>query len=93
MIQKKRLGHIGTRFMKSKLLIAIGDNIRRFREESGWSQEHFATECNLDRSYMGRVERGEQNISMSTLVKICLGLKCNPECLLPNYFQLKKLEK
>lgn len=53
---------------------SLGDRIRQLRSEYGWSQEHFATICGLHRTYMGHVERGEKNVSLSTVVRICDGL-------------------
>jgi transcriptional regulator with XRE-family HTH domain len=48
----------------------LGGRIRALRLESGWSQEQFAEICGLHRTYMGHVERGEKNISLSTMVRI-----------------------
>lgn len=59
---------------EKELLKALGSNIRMLRSYMGYSQEGFATHCELERSYMGRVERGEQNASTLTLVKIARAL-------------------
>lgn len=40
----------------------IGKLIREARKQKGYSQEGFAAEAGLGRTYLGRVERGEQNI-------------------------------
>ena len=48
----------------------LGDRIRAARKELGWSQEDFAGECDIDRSYIGGVERGERNLSFLTLCQI-----------------------
>ena len=50
-------------------LINLGLQIRAERSKKGWSQEEFAHQCGIDRSYMGGIERGERNISFS---KLCL---------------------
>ena len=47
--------------------IAIGWNMRRLRVERGLSQERLALASNIDRSYVGRVERGSENVTVSTL--------------------------
>lgn len=46
---------------------AFGQNLRKIRVEKGWSQDRLALRAGIDRSYMGRVERGEVNI---TIVKV-----------------------
>lgn len=45
----------------------IGWNVRRLRVAKGLSQERLALEANIDRSYVGRVERGIENVTVSTL--------------------------
>jgi len=59
---------------RHNLLIALGKNIRRLRAENGWSQEFLADRADLDRSYMGGVERGERNISTLNLARIAKAL-------------------
>lgn len=44
------------------------------RMELGISQEKLALVAEVDRSYLGRVERGDNNVAMLTLVKIAHGL-------------------
>lgn len=55
-------------------LVALGASIRRARVASGISQEKLALAAGVDRSYLGRVERGDNNVAMLTLVKIAQGL-------------------
>jgi len=45
----------------------LADNIREFRKLEGLSQEGLAHICNLHRTYVGSVERGERNVTLSTL--------------------------
>ncbi len=45
----------------------IGWNLRRLRVAKGISQERLALEAVIDRAYVGRVERGEENVTVSTL--------------------------
>lgn len=44
----------------------IGLNIRKYREEQGYTQNDFAEECQISRTYYGRIERGEHSITVKT---------------------------
>jgi len=58
-----------------RILKTFGLHIRALRKKAGFSQEDFALEIGLDRTYMGGVERGERNVSLINLHKIATGLK------------------
>jgi transcriptional regulator with XRE-family HTH domain len=60
----------------------IGKMIRELRIKASLSQEKLAFTCNLDRTYIGSVERGERNISALNLRKIAKALNINPSYLL-----------
>lgn len=60
---------------KHPALIKIGNRIRELRKAKGFSQEGFAYEIGLDRTYMGSVERGERNIAAINLIRIAKALK------------------
>jgi len=62
-----------------KFRIAFGKKVRALRKNKGYSQEAFAHECELHRTYMGAVERGEPNISLDNIVKIAMALKIKPK--------------
>ncbi|MGH8128297.1 MAG: helix-turn-helix domain-containing protein [Gammaproteobacteria bacterium] len=51
----------------SPLTAVLAANVRFFRESNGFSQEQFADLCGLHRTYVGSVERGERNVTLSTL--------------------------
>jgi transcriptional regulator with XRE-family HTH domain len=52
----------------------FGARVRRLRLQKGISQEALALTCDLDRSYVGGVERGERNISLINIHKIARAL-------------------
>jgi transcriptional regulator with XRE-family HTH domain len=69
--------------------MAVGQDRRRFglrvrdlRKERGWSQEKLADKSDLDRSYVGGVERGERNISLDNICRIARALGVSPATLM-----------
>lgn len=66
----------------STLQEKVGENIRRLRSQKGFSQEEFAFLTKIDRSYMGRIERGEANITIKVVEVIANALACQPAELL-----------
>ena len=48
--------------------IELGDRIRMLRLRKKLSQEKFADLCKIHRSHMGEIERGETNLTLSTLL-------------------------
>ena len=60
---------------KHPALVRLGKQIRKQRIKRGFSQEGFANEVGLDRSYYGGVERGERNVAALNLLKIAAALK------------------
>ncbi|MBU2557575.1 MAG: helix-turn-helix domain-containing protein [Bacteroidetes bacterium] len=75
---------MGTAYTKRDkvYLERIGNRIREFRLEADLSQEKLAFVCDLDRTYIGSVERGERNISVINLSKIARALKVQVSALL-----------
>lgn len=69
-------------------LIKIGEQIRSVRASRGFSQEGLAAAATLGRTYMGRVERGEQNISVQNLIKIAFTLNVDVGELIPPLSEL-----
>ena len=58
-------------------LLRLGRRIQTERKMRGFSQNGFAKDCGLNRSYFGGVERGERNLTFAVLCKICGGLQCD----------------
>jgi transcriptional regulator with XRE-family HTH domain len=59
---------------KLRDLVVFGATIRRFRKAHGLSQEGLGFAADLDRSYVGGVERGERNVSLVNLVRLSKAL-------------------
>jgi transcriptional regulator with XRE-family HTH domain len=62
---------------RSSELQELGRRIRAARIALGFSQEELAYESDIDRSYIGGVERGERNITFNVLCKIAAALRCD----------------
>ena len=62
---------------KDSNLIELGSQIREIRKSKGLSQEQLALQAEVDRSYVGGIERGERNVSFLTLVRIAECLECD----------------
>lgn len=45
----------------------LASNVRTLRKDMNMSQEQLAETCDLHRTYVGSVERGERNVTLSTL--------------------------
>ncbi len=62
--------------------IRFGNLVRDLREKKGFSQESFADEVGIHRTYIGGIERGERNPTLSMIYKIAKALKLPPSRLL-----------
>lgn len=60
----------------------LGLNLKKLREEQGFSQESFADHCGLHRTYISGIERGVRNPTVLILDKIAKALKVPAGALL-----------
>lgn len=75
---------------KHPALIKLGNKIRDLRKVKNLSQEAFADEVGLDRTYVGGIERGERNIAILNLIRIAIALNVEIGQLFPSIELLKK---
>jgi len=68
--------------VRSPAHAAFGIAIREIRNEIGISQEALADRCDLDRTYVSGIERGERNPSLTNILKIAAALNTRPGDLL-----------
>ncbi len=61
--------------MPQDIRIRFGRALRRRRQKLGVSQEAFADMCQLDRTYIGGIERGERNVALVNIEKIAKTLR------------------
>ncbi|RYF27360.1 MAG: XRE family transcriptional regulator [Comamonadaceae bacterium] len=65
----------------STLIRNFGVAVRRSREAQGWSQERLAEHSDLNRSYVGEIERGAAIASLLTVEKLAGALGVRPSAL------------
>ena len=53
----------------------LGLNVQRLRRERKWSQEEFAFECGIHRTYISGLERGIRNPTISVVARLAKTLK------------------
>lgn len=70
---------------------ALGDALRRLRANRRLSQEDLALEAAVDRSYLGRIERGEAAMSVDKIWQICQALEVSPVELFTQAMAQEKL--
>lgn len=68
--------------MKDARLVAFGQKVREVRKSKGLSQEALADIAGVDRSYMGHIERGEKNITLTKIYQIAEALNIDASELL-----------
>ena len=61
--------------MKDQRLVAFGEKVRHVRKEKGLSQEALADLAGIDRRYMGHIERGDQNVTLTKIYQIADALE------------------
>ncbi|WP_417621938.1 helix-turn-helix domain-containing protein [Parasphingorhabdus sp.] len=60
----------------------LGSNVKRLREAKGWSQEQFAFEANIHRTYISDIERGARNPTIKIVEKLAACLDVSAGILL-----------
>ena len=63
----------------------FGDTIRELRKQKGLSQEDLADMCDLHRTYIGGVERGERNIGLLNILLLAKTLEVTPSSLFKDF--------
>jgi len=67
--------------MSDARVSAFGRRVRELRKAKGLSQEAFADLVNIDRAYMGHIERGTHNVTILKVFQISDALKVDPSTL------------
>jgi len=67
---------------RNGILRKFGMALRRQRRQAKLTQEDLADLAGIERSHVGNIERGENNLTLVSIVKLCDALKVNPSDLL-----------
>jgi transcriptional regulator with XRE-family HTH domain len=66
----------------AEICCRLADNLRRYRNYRGYTQEGLAKVCGLQKNYVGNVEQATVNISLANLEALATGLRCGEDELL-----------
>jgi transcriptional regulator with XRE-family HTH domain len=70
-----------------KYLQKLGENIKRLREAKGLSLRQLSYTCNVDNSKIAKIEKGQINITFTTLMQLANALEVHPSELLKTDFE------
>lgn len=90
-ISKKSI--LGVAMEDNSILSRIGQSIKTLRNQKGWSQEKLSEVSKVDRTFIGKVERGEVNVSIMTLCEIARALNTTVKDLLCTTFSLQSIKR
>jgi len=71
-----------TSLRDKNFLKELGGRIRALRQDRGWTQQQFADQCGLHRTYIAGTERGERNVTVISLRTLAEVLRVSPGELL-----------
>jgi transcriptional regulator with XRE-family HTH domain len=76
------MGRVSASLDKDRDLVRLGAAVRARRMAFGLSQEALADLAQIDRSHMGKIERGERNVTFLNILRIAKAIQCKPSELL-----------
>jgi len=75
------MARVSAKLDKDNDLVRFGASIRARRMALGLSQEALADHAEIDRSHMGKLERGERNVTFLNILRIARAVQCKPSDL------------
>jgi transcriptional regulator with XRE-family HTH domain len=75
------MARLSAKVDKDEDLVRFGAAVRVRRQELGLSQEALADQAGVDRSHMGKLERGERNVTFLNIIRIARAVQCSPSDL------------
>lgn len=67
--------------MRDEILRIFGERLRELRVERNLSQERLAELAEVDRNYIGQIERAERNVALVNIIRIAKALEVEPKDL------------
>ncbi|TGV02753.1 helix-turn-helix domain-containing protein [Flavivirga rizhaonensis] len=64
-----------TESQENKVLMELGKRVRVLRESKGITQYNLATDAEISKNQVGRIERGEYKVSIIVLIKVAKALE------------------
>ena len=77
----------------SHFLLLFGERLKYIRQRYNLSYRDLGKRCDLDYSYISKVEKGEKNIQLTTILELAKGLKIHPKELFDFSFPEQEQEK
>ncbi len=68
--------------MSNEILSRVGERVRKFRKQKGWTLEELSKESGLHQSSISQIERGQRNLTLKNLNRLSEGLDVDPYQLL-----------
>ena len=62
---------------EEKFIRKFGENIQKLRKEKGWTQEDLSSATDIPRTQLGRIERGQVNTTIKSMLRISKALNIN----------------
>lgn len=61
---------------------ALGEKVRKLRNDRHWTQEQLAQRTGISASFLGHIERGTRKAGVDTVVRLANALGCGTDALL-----------
>ncbi|MEC4004829.1 helix-turn-helix transcriptional regulator [Flavobacterium sp. SUN052] len=81
---------MATKQNKTEFQIVFGKQIEKLRGSQNLSYRQLAQRCDIDFSNISKIEKGEVNIQLSTILQLAKGLTVTPKELFDFEFDLEK---
>ncbi len=75
------MARVSAKIDSNQDLVKLGSAIRARRMALALSQEALADYAEIDRSHMGKIERGERNVTFLNILRIAKAVQCTPSDL------------